>query len=159
MRKKTKKKLVTYGLFAAYLALMLWLLFFQRSGWDSGYTYLEHFRYQTNLIPFRTINEFIGHIRSGTEYAALSARNLAGNVVMFVPLGVFMPMIWKKLRRLRNFLAAVVLAVVCVEVLQLVTMLGSCDIDDLISNVLGAAAGWQLYKTLKKKKFKGNIYA
>ena len=36
--------------------------------------------------------------------------------------------------------------ILCVELLQLATMLGSCDIDDLILNVIGASLGFFLWK-------------
>lgn len=148
---KSFRKTAIYTIFAAYILLMLWLLFFQRIGWVREYSYAEHFRQQTNMVPFRTFIEFIGHIRSKTGYAALSMRNLAGNIILFVPLGVLLPVIWKKQRRIVPFLLTVTASIVCVELIQLVTMLGSCDIDDLISNVMGAAIGFPLGRSLSRK--------
>ena len=41
--------------------------------------------------------------------------------------------------------------ITAVELTQLFTLLGSCDIDDLILNVVGAAVGYGLFKCLTKK--------
>ena len=45
----------------------------------------------------------------------------------------------------------VLLLILAVEILQLVTLLGSCDIDDLLLNILGAAMGYVLWKLRNKK--------
>ena len=41
------------------------------------------------------------------------------------------------------------LVITAVELAQLFTLLGSCDIDDLILNVLGAALGYGIHKLAK----------
>ena len=141
------KKTAVWMVFLIYIAVMLVLLFFQRIGWDNGLSYAEHFRYQTNLIPMRTVIELIGNIRDNTVYAELSVRNLIGNILLFVPLGIFLPAIWKKQRRFGWFFPTVAAAIVCVELIQLFTMLGSCDIDDLIFNTAGASIGFAIGRT------------
>ena len=76
--------------------------------------------------------------------------NLLGNVVMFVPLGLFLPLIFTKLRKLWRTLFTVTLLIAVVEIAQLFTLLGSCDVDDLILNLLGAALGYGIYNRIKK---------
>ena len=58
------------------------------------------------------------------------------NVVMFIPVGVLAGWIWKW----RGLWAAAGLSSV-IEILQLVTSRGLCEIDDVIHNVLGALIG------------------
>ena len=48
------------------------------------------------------------------------------------------------------FLLMCILAIALVEVLQLVTLLGSCDIDDLILNLSGMILGYLLYLIFRK---------
>lgn len=146
MKDKLKKTAV-WTVFLIYIAIMLVLLFFMRIGWDNGFGYAEHFRYQTNLVPMRTIIELIGHIRDNTVYAELSVKNLIGNILLFVPLGIFLPAIWKKQRSFGCFFLTIAAAIVCVELIQLFAMLGSCDIDDLIFNTAGASIGFAIGRT------------
>ena len=54
--KKTKS--VIYWLFAAYILLMLWLLFGQRMGVTPPGTYWDQVSSRINLIPMHTITEF-----------------------------------------------------------------------------------------------------
>lgn len=76
----------------------------------------------------------------------ISIINLLGNVLMFVPLGLFLPRLWPRLHAFRHFLMSVVAVILIIELLQLFTLLGSCDIDDLILNVLGAVIGYWIHK-------------
>ena len=36
--------------------------------------------------------------------------------------------------------------IVIIELIQLFTLLGSCDIDDLLLNTIGAVIGWLLWR-------------
>ena len=58
-------------------------------------------------------------------------------------------MIWAKLRKLWRTLLTTGLIITLVELIQLFTLVGSCDIDDLILNLLGAAMGYGIYKLIK----------
>ena len=81
--------------------------------------------------------------------------NLGGNVAAFIPFGFFMPCLFDRQRRFRRFFLTDAAVIVCIELLQLVTLRGSCDIDDLILNLIGSALGyavWKLFDTRKSKK-------
>lgn len=137
-------------LFALYGLLMIWLLFGQRLGADIPGTYWEQFQDNINLVPFRTIKEFIHTVGVTTNPYLIrhSFINLAGNVVMFIPLGFFPPCIWN---RLRHFVRCMLWAMACIfiiELIQLFTLLGSCDVDDLILNMVGVSIGYGLYRLL-----------
>ena len=64
--------------------------------------------------------------------------NLAGNVVAFAPMGVFLPAVFRWQRSIFFFTATLTLVITAVEVAQVYTGTGSCDIDDLILNLAGA---------------------
>lgn len=139
-------RIAAFAAFLCYLAVMLYLLFFQRLGWASYMEYWERVRAFTNLVPFRTILEFWFDLQSGEAFLVHRAfRNLAGNILLFVPIGLFLPYFWEKQRRFRCFLPTVILTIVCVEVIQLFALLGACDIDDLIFNTIGASAGFLIF--------------
>lgn len=133
--------------FALYCAVMVWLLFGQRVGAElSG---ADH-----NFVPFRTITHFIavaGHADSAylVRFASI---NLAGNVAMFIPLGIFLPCLWPELRTFWRFLLAAGLCVAAIEAVQLLSGLGVCDIDDWILNMLGAGLGFALFRLMPTKQ-------
>ena len=139
-----RKRVKWAWIFAIYCVIMCWLLF-NRPGFEPGQPYREQLKY--NLMPFQTIRLFLGLLDSDSgELRRHAVVNLAGNVVMFVPLGICMPCLWPRLRKFGRFFGAVVLLIAAVELTQLLTLVGSCDTDDLILNVLGAAAGFCLWK-------------
>ena len=145
-----KRSRIVYALFAAYCALMLWLLF-DRPGYIDGIPYWDQLLPNLNLTPFRTLRLFFGLLRDHRPYLVRTALiNLLGNVVMFVPLGLFLPLIFTRLRKLWRTLFTVTLLIAVVEIAQLFTLLGSCDVDDLILNLLGATLGYGIYKQIKK---------
>ena len=130
-------------LFLFYCAVMLWLLFDREAG-SAGADYWEQVRQNLNLEPLRTIRLFLRAL-DREEYRTLAIVNLFGNVGMFIPLGFFLPALWEGLRKWwRTWLAALGIMTV-VELLQMFTLLGTCDVDDLILNVLGAAIGYVIF--------------
>ena len=98
-----------------------------------------------NLTPGYTIRSMLEKGSYGQKVI-----NLAGNVLIFAPLGVLPPLLWK---RWRHLWAAVPLSagVSClIEFLQL--FLGrSVDVDDVILNTLGGLLGFLLFCLIPKK--------
>lgn len=138
------------ALFLAYGALMLWLLF-DRPGYDPGIPYWEQAAGHLNLIPFRTLRLYAGLLDSGVRsYIRMSVINLAGNIIMFIPLGFLLPRVFSRLTSLPRILLTTTVLITAVEIIQLFTLVGSCDIDDLILNVIGSAIGYGFHKTAKK---------
>ena len=133
-------------LFAVYSIIMLYLLFFQRG---RGFS-------EINIIPFKTIGEFWLVMRQnfGSEATASlfvsSFVNLAGNVLMFIPLGFFPPFIWKAFHRFIPDMVLCAGVIIAVELMLFVTGLGCADIDDFILNIFGAAIGWLIFIVFKK---------
>ena len=140
--KKTKS--VFYWLFAAYVLLMLWLLFGQRMGVTPPGTYWDQVSSRINLIPLQTITEFWNNLHGGGQSHAFI--NLAGNVVMFVPLGFFIPCVFRKADSFRHSMLYALITIVCVEIIQLVTLLGSLDVDDILLNMIGVVIGYLIYR-------------
>lgn len=145
-RRLSKQKITVYALFTIYSLVMLYLLFFQRLERDVDIPYLEYLKSSINCIPFKTIINYSLDVKYGNGMSNLALKNLSGNILLFIPLGFFLPTIFKKLRKISRFLITVISLIVAVEVIQLLTMLGSCDIDDLIFNVLGASIGFGIWK-------------
>lgn len=74
------------------------------------------------------------------------SKQIVGNFVMLLPLGIFLPLLYK---RISNFFAVFLvslLASTTIELLQLVTSFRSADVDDIFLNTMGACAGFLIYK-------------
>lgn len=144
MKKKTKRKFAGFWL-ALYGAVMVWLLFFGSRTYGGGTV-----ASRCNFVPFLTIKQMIGLMKDPDgSFVTFSAINLIGNVVMFIPLGFLLPKTYPKLKKFFRWLFWVIVLIVLVETLQLITGLGSCDIDDLILNVSGALLGYLFWLTTK----------
>lgn len=126
-------------LFLLYAGAMVWLLFGQRWGGE--------FYRSVNLTPLVTIRLYWRLLHSESEYLVRHAFvNLLGNVVMFIPLGFFQPWLSRKLRAWYKTLLSTVVLILMVEGVQYLTLLGSCDIDDLLLNTVGAMLGYALWR-------------
>ena len=68
---------------------------------------------------------------------------------MFVPLGVLVPVIWRKFSKFAVHIFVMAGIILAIELLQLVMGLGTCDIDDLILNLLGTTIGFGVFKLRK----------
>ena len=124
--------------FAAYLGFLLYLVFFaeQFGRADSDRIY------QYNLIPFREIGRYLRHFRALGIYAVI---NLAGNVAVFVPFGLYLPVLAAPARKVWNLIFYTFLFSLMIETVQLFWRVGSFDVDDLILNTLGGIAGFIVY--------------
>lgn len=98
--------------------------------------YLERF---VNFIPFQSIWEvYIQGFIHGYVNGYYMLLNLLGNVCALMPLSFFLPYFFKAQRKWYLFLPTMLVTVSLIEALQLLFMVGSCDVDDLILNVSGA---------------------
>ena len=144
-----KRKRLGAALFGLYSAVMLWLLF-DRPGASEGVPYWEQVSANLNLVPFRTLRLFGSLLTDHRPHLVQAAViNLFGNVVMFIPLGLLLPTVWEKLRSLGKVLLTTAAIITIVEIMQLFTLVGSCDIDDLILNLIGSALGYGVYRFLE----------
>ena len=143
-------------LFAGYCIWMLWLLFGQRVGQTGSGSYWQQLEKHLVLTPFETMWRFWWVLRHSTDPVQIrnAIVNLGGNVIMFVPLGFFVPCIWSRLRKFGLHLLAMVLIIVAIELVQLFTLLGSCDVDDLLLNLVGTTMGFVLWKLWKRARHK-----
>lgn len=149
----TKQRKFLLGLTLLYAALMIYLLFFRAPAFTDE-PYREQLYDHLNHIPFRTIRLYLRLFRPPTRpwLVRLATVNLLGNILLFIPLGLFPPLLSEKLRRFWKtaLLAAGIMALV--ELLQMLLLVGTCDVDDLILNVLGAALGYGLFHLTHGKK-------
>jgi glycopeptide antibiotics resistance protein len=63
-----------------------------------------------------------------------------GNFVAFIPFGVVIPLLFRS--NFIRFITIFILSITILEILQMLSRLGSFDIDDIIINTFGAAVGF-----------------
>ncbi len=138
--------------FILYVLLMLWLLFGQRMGTAVDGTYTERLKASVNLIPFSTVRHFLHTLHSTAEGYLFrhAVVNLAGNVIMFIPLGFFLPCLQPKRCTFFRCMGSGACIILVIELLQLITLLGHCDVDDLILNLAGIGIGFGIFKAGEK---------
>ena len=108
-----------------------------------------------NLVPFITITEYFRFVLRGNTIIGIS--NLAGNFMIFVPLGYMSALLFPKMRKVARILALSIAFSLTIEVGQYILACGSTDIDDVILNVLGGLTGYWAFviipKLFKPKKY------
>ena len=154
MRDETKQAIRRTGvvLFFLYVLLLVYFLFFSES---YGRIPETEQTYRYNLAPFLEIRRFWIYRDQLGIRAVIT--NIIGNVVGFVPFGYILPVITNRLRSGFLIVLSGFSLSFLVEVIQLVTRVGCFDVDDLILNTLGAAAGYFAFVicNILRRKFYG----
>ncbi|WP_415348262.1 VanZ family protein, partial [Clostridium perfringens] len=75
--------------------------------------------------------------------------DVIGNVILFIPLGIYASMFLKKLKWYEN---TVIIALISLafEVNQYIFAIGASDITDIITNTVGGSIGIGIYLIIKK---------
>lgn len=124
-----------------YAFIMMNLLFLQDRYFLDGYAY--------NLVPFDTIKRYVVH-RDHFNFD-IWFKNLFGNLVLFIPIGMFLPLLNTRFRHSLTLIAACVCLIGIVEASQMLLKVGSFDIDDIILNTAGAWIGLLLTRPFMKR--------
>lgn len=101
-----------------------------------------------NFIPF-------GWLRESDVINQIISEVLP-NIILFIPLGFFIPIVWGKMRKIYITALIVFLTTFSVEFIQYFVGRSS-DIDDIIINLVGGIIGYGLFKVInylfKSKKW------
>ncbi len=128
----------------------------EKAGMTVREYYLTHF---VNYKPFASILLYIRGFLHGPINFGYFLLNLLGNLCAFMPMSFFLPHLWKREQKWYVFLLTMLLVVLTVEGLQLLFMIGSCDIDDVILNVGGAVAFWWILKIPPVSRFSTRFWS
>ncbi|MFC3800668.1 VanZ family protein [Cohnella sp. GCM10012308] len=130
--KKNSKKIVAAAA-ALYAVIILYFMFIAfnrtgRAGGDWDYTFM----FVPETVPLRFPEPTFMWLFS------------FGNVAAFIPFGVMIPYLFRW--SFRRFVVSFIAAITLLETLQALTRLGSFDVDDIISNTLGACIGYAAWR-------------
>ncbi|WP_214482133.1 VanZ family protein [Bacillus sp. SM2101] len=137
---KDKKIIFAWLLFGIYFLMLIYMMFFgfSRSSFEES---------SYNLIPFKTIGNYVNNI--GHYSARVIMINLIGNIIVFIPFGLFLSLLIPKLRKSSLLILVFIWLISSLELLQFVFSLGSFDIDDILLNTVGAWLGLKVLLTVR----------
>ena len=130
------KSVVKKFLFIAYTIFIVWLTLLKREPRGAERVY--------KLELFWAIRGWL----AGTPQGKVEAIQYVQNILFFIPYGLLFP--WKDSWKL-VFVSALVLSVF-IELSQFIFNLGWCEVDDVISNTLGAMIGWGVLWKVRNRK-------
>lgn len=115
-----------------------------------------------NIIPFNTINDLISSFANSSINTSVALSlflyNIFGNIILFIPYGVFIGILLRKCQDWKGAILAILAFSLLIEFLQFVetslqiVSARAIDIDDVLLNLVGGAIGFAIYKSFFAKK-------
>ena len=163
MAQRRNRNPIAALLFLAYVALMVYLLFIRNRTSAEGLTYWEQIRRNCSFVPWHTVGNYWDVLTRPDYYiqkwepaaynrqVTIALVNIFGNIAMFVPFGTFLPAMWPRLQKVWKAVPVGFLIILLVEILQLFTLRGRCDVDDVLLNMIGILSGYGLWRLTHRK--------
>ena len=133
---KKEIKIVFSISFIFYLFVLGFILFLGSRGYrgyGSDLSLLEYMKNSSNFVPFRTIDLYFQALINRNINLDIPIKNLVGNFILFLPMGIYLPFFIKKINKVMVFSISMILLLFIIEVMQLVTRRGSFDILMILS--------------------------
>lgn len=152
-------KINLYIFFGLYLILLITLTLFDSLWLRNGFNFsgFDNIQDRINLVPFKTIMTFVKEFDSMYSTSQIML-NLFGNVCAFMPMALFLLLLFKRQNKAFQFVITLILMILGIEFLQLITGSGRFDIDDLILNLFGAVLVYLLFKIKSVNALIHNIF-
>lgn len=131
-----KRNTLTIALFVVYMLLLTGIILFKLPFYSDGSDAVR----VINLIPF---------LGSSDENGVIVWREIIYNILLFVPLGIYICMLKSKWSFAKKVLPIIGLSL-AFEVIQFVFAVGRSDITDILDNTLGGVIGIASYALLDK---------
>ena len=142
--KKNRHRKQGFVLLVLYLVLLTYYLFFAETMGRNPDVRVD---YTYNLTLFKEIRRFIVY-RDILGYKAVTL-NIIGNMAAFMPFGFILPEVWDQLNRWYTITLMGFLFSLSIETAQLISKVGSFDVDDLLLNTIGALIGYIVFVIAK----------
>ena len=72
------------------------------------------------------------------------------NILMFIPFGILIPVAFSKIHGVVRCTAVAFVCSILLEGMQFITERGFCELDDVVTNTVGAMIGYVLYRIIQK---------
>ncbi len=131
-----------------YMMILAYFLLFGESRLIAREMVIAHRQEYTNFIPFQTIKSYFTYF----EYFAFKdwMNNIIGNILIFIPLGGFVSVLYKRARVFWFGLLVGLIFSIAIEWMQYHYNLGVTDVDDIILNVTGYLIGFVIFKIMHR---------
>ena len=151
-------KIAVWSAFVFYCFVLLYIFIFDRISHIRPYESMREFLLRVNLIPFRTVYEYIDKIINNRINLDTAIINLVGNIIVFLPMGAFLPCLFQKMRRFKKTVLTVFFIVLGIELIEIILAMGAFDIDDFIFNLGGAMIGYAVMCIPVFQMIRNNIF-
>jgi len=98
-----------------------------------------------NLVPFKTIVPQV----MGQGNHLIDSVNLMGNIILFTPIGLLAPLVFRSISWQKAFILGVVTGLTF-EVTEVIFRVGIFDVDDVLLNAFGIMVGYGLFVIFKR---------
>ena len=138
--------------------LLLYIFIFDRISHIRPYESIREFLLRVNLIPFKTVYEYIEKIINNRINVDTAITYLIGKIIVFLPMGVFLPCLFQKMRSFKKTVLTVFFIVLGIELIEIILAMGAFDIDDFIFNLGGAMTGYAVMCIPVFQMIRNNIF-
>lgn len=151
--KKIKRlNILSIIIFCIYILLLIWIVLLKcniylsiTNGYFEFKTFTLKERFEYYLIPF------IDYFNNESTQTFIKLKDGILNVIVFIPLGLYLSFFIKKNKFIKVILYTLLISLTF-EVVQLFTLLGSFQTEDLILNLFSGLLGYLIYKIIYKEK-------
>ena len=151
-------KIIVWSAFVFYCLILLYIFVLDRISHIRPYESIREFLLRVNLIPFKTVYEYIEKIINNRINVDTAITNLIGNIIVFLPMGAFLPCLFQKMRSFKKTVLTVFFIVLGIELLEIILAMGAFDIDDFIFNLGGAMIGYAVMLIPVFQKIRNSIF-
>jgi len=95
------------------------------------------------LIPFRDV------IRAYCKLGYLNSQDIWGNIVLFIPLGIYLRPFFRNINIYRQ-LGIIIGTSLIFETIQYAFAIGGCDMTDVTTNTVGGIIGLAIFAAIRK---------
>lgn len=111
---------------------------------------VEYIHLNANFLPFKTTLQYILNADSYNVFIIIE--NTIGNALVFLPLGIFLPLLFPKCHSLLKVSITVTIIISAIESLQLLLCVGQFDVDDIILGTIGSGIGFLCFLFFRRLK-------
>ena len=139
-------------LFISYTIIFIWIVIFKCSLVDDlkiTHQNISRLSLYERLLNTSEIESLIYRIQTG-EYLHRSILEPFLNIVIFVPIGMYVTYFQRKKSIFNTYITSLILSL-SIELIQFATMIGGFSYLDLITNVIGGILGYFAYRIIYRE--------
>ncbi len=146
------KKYILPSIWFVYGSALVYILFLHNRFGTFGGTYIEYLKSNSNFIPLRSLFALITAPYKSSFLVFSFFKNLIGNLLIFVPWGILLPLCNRRFQSFKLLFSVTIILLFTVETVQLFTMRGSFDVEDIILNLIGSFCEFLFFRLVFKKR-------